>query len=105
MAISFLMSSPVFADTIKVWTYHEFPPFIVNEQAQTGLSYDLVELLTERSGGEHEFRLQVAPRERLNNRLKVKEPGIVLWVNPNWFDDTEQKNTCGLTHCFKTVTQ
>ena len=78
------------AQDIRVWVYHNFPPFIVDEDRRTGLSYDLAALLTERSDGRYRFIVSVLPRQRLNLKIADDVPGIVLWANPAWFGDAEQ---------------
>ena len=55
------------------------------------MSYDLAVLLTTQSQGRYTFETQYLPRKRLNQKLAVAEPGIVLWVNPVWFDDADRE--------------
>lgn len=80
----------VHANAIPVWTYHAFPPFIINEQTETGLSYDLAALLTAKSEGKHQFKVEVLPRNRLDENLSSDDQGIVFWVNKAWFGDMDE---------------
>ncbi|MEO0915042.1 MAG: hypothetical protein AAFY59_18995 [Pseudomonadota bacterium] len=86
-ALLFAQSSRSDAEEVTVWVYHNFPPFIVNEGTQEGLSFDLARLLTRGSEGRLTFQVQVLPRKRLNQRLAAGRPGIVLWANSAWFGD------------------
>lgn len=78
------------AETVRVWVYHNFPPYIVDSAEKTGLSYDLAQELTKRSGGVYEFDVAVVPRARLNVQLEQGDAVVVFWVNPIWFGDTEE---------------
>lgn len=78
------------AEVVPVWTYHATPPFVVDEQKKTGLSYDLAKLLTERSEGKYDFYVEVLPRVRLDERLLSGDPGIVFWANAVWFGDKDK---------------
>jgi len=75
------------ADRITVWVYHDFPPFVVDADTQTGMSFNLARMLTERAQGRYAFDVVVLPRQRLNAELENDAPGVVLWVNPLWFGD------------------
>lgn len=85
-----LTVSAAFAEVVPVWIYHATPPFVVDEQKKTGLSYDLANLLTERSEGRFEFHVEVLPRVRLDKRLSSDVPGIVFWANNVWFGDKDK---------------
>ncbi|CAN0323438.1 unnamed protein product, partial [Chrysoparadoxa australica] len=39
------------AHDITMWVYHNFPPFVVDEDSRTGMSFDLAQMLTDRSEG------------------------------------------------------
>ncbi|APX11796.1 transporter substrate-binding domain-containing protein [Tateyamaria omphalii] len=82
--------SRVWADDVSVWIYHNYPPFIIDIAEERGLSYDLARLLTDASDGAFQFNVMVLPRQRLNQRLGAGQPGLVMWVNPAWFGDTER---------------
>jgi hypothetical protein len=45
------------AETIRVLSYHDFPPFLDAQGA--GLSKELCELLTRKSDGRYQFTLQI----------------------------------------------
>lgn len=80
------------AKDVSVWVYHAFPPFIVSREDKTGISYDFVEALNEMSEEQYRFNIEVIPRQRLNYRLQDGVPGIVLWANPEWFEDQKKTN-------------
>lgn len=65
------------AENVPMWVYHNFPPFVVNERAQSGLSYDLAARLSDLSGGRYQFTVVVMPRERSNHRIASGEPVVV----------------------------
>jgi len=74
-------------EIVPVWTYHATPPFVIDAEKKTGLSFDLAKLLSERSNGAKEFHVEILPRVRLNERLETGAQGIALWVNSAWFDN------------------
>lgn len=78
------------ARDVPVWVYHNFSPFIVDAEAQSGISYDLVNHLNALADGAFEFKVNVMPRARLNHMLAKDEHGVVLWANPIWFGDKDQ---------------
>ena len=78
------------ARDVSVWVYHNFPPYIVDMGREEGISFDLVRYLNDRADGAFTFHVEVLPRLRLNYRLNLEVPGIVLWANPAWFGDKEQ---------------
>lgn len=75
---------------ITIWNYHDFPPFSTNETSRTDLSSELTKWLTEASEGRYEFRLERVPLSRLDRILDNGKSGVVLWVSPEWFNDTER---------------
>ena len=84
------LQTKAWAETVSVWVYHDFPPYIVNADTKHGMSYDLAHLLSEMSNGKFQFEVEVLPRERLNQRIISGDPGIVLWVNNAWFGDKDK---------------
>jgi len=70
------------AELITLLTYHKVPPFITGNQ--TGLTYDLADFLTRKSGKRFVFQVQVLPRKRLDMLLK-QDDIMVPWVTPIWF--------------------
>lgn len=62
----------------KIYSYHIKPPFIVEEKAQKGLTFDFVNLLNKHST--LKYKLVIIPKKRLDE-LSEK---IVLWTNQNW---------------------
>ncbi len=79
---------PSVAENIRVLSYHDFPPFL--EASGTGLSKELCELLTRKSGGRYQFDLQITSRRRLDAFLaKPNASAIVVWVSPDFFPHPE----------------
>ncbi len=77
-------------ETIPFQTYHSTPPFVVEEQSRLGLTYDLADILSEKSEGRFDFVVSNWPRKRLNRNLENMEVLVVPWVNPSWFGDAKQ---------------
>ena len=75
---------------IQVWSYHNFPPFVVDLEERQGLTFDLARAMEELSDGRYRFEVAILPRPEINQRLAKGTLGIVLWVNPVWFADRER---------------
>jgi len=73
------------AQTIPLWTYYDFPPFIINSVKKTGLVYDLARFLSKQYNGEYLFVASYLPRKRLDQRLAQQQAGVVAFVSPLWF--------------------
>ncbi|MFK0573169.1 hypothetical protein [Endozoicomonas sp.] len=84
-----VLSPPLLAkEKVIVWSYYESPPFVVDMMEKKGLSFDFVEMLNlSKDNDQYEFVLKLVPRKRLNTYLSNDDRGIVLWVNPLFFDD------------------
>lgn len=78
------------AESVPVWTYHTAPPYVVDQESESGLTYDFADLLTARSNGKYEFEVEVLPRPRVDAHLSNKDQGVVFWVNNKWFKDPEK---------------
>lgn len=87
-----LWSCPLLAkEEVKLWSYYEFPPFVISTVEKIGLSYDFVEMINLfEENDKYEFVLEILPRKRLNAYLRKGKKGAVLWVNPLFFDDIER---------------
>lgn len=80
---------PAMAETIRVLSYHDFPPFLDAHGA--GLSKELCELLTQKSDGRYQFTLQITSRRRLDAFLANPDASaIVAWVSPDFFQHPQQ---------------
>lgn len=88
--LAFNTKSALAAEYVPVWAYNPSPPFVLDQELETGLSYDLAKLLSERSKGQYSFEIEVLPRPRLDLNLSNNEPGVVFWVNNNWFGDPDK---------------
>ncbi len=78
-------------EVIKVYTYHLKPPFVVREATKSGLYFDALSYFNKKNGS-YQFELRYLPRRRLD--LLVNEgklDGLVIGVNPIWFDDQHEK--------------
>ncbi len=69
---------------VEVWDYHTSPPFVLGD-AQ-GLSHDFIELLNSDPGNRGRFRFELVqlPRERVDENLERKRPGVLLWATPGF---------------------
>lgn len=69
---------------VEVWSYHLSPPFTL--EGKQGLSAAFVALLNEEPANDRRFRFELVelPRKRLEMRLAVNRPGILLWVAPRF---------------------
>ena len=87
-----LLSCPLLAkEKVTVWSYYEFPPFVTSLLGKTGLSFDFVEMLNLfEDNDQYEFELKIVPRKRLDNYLANGNAGVVLWVNPLFFNDANK---------------
>ncbi|MCP4134022.1 MAG: amino acid ABC transporter substrate-binding protein [bacterium] len=75
------------AETVKVYTYHLMPPYIIDEKKQTGIYYDFSRYMNSKTK-KYKFVTRYTPRKRLNQLIKNKKlDGILLGVNPTWFKD------------------
>lgn len=76
---------------VNAWTYHQIPPFILDYEGRTGLSFDLIELFNQhaQNRGRFRFSLIYLPRKRLDVGLREGRAGLVLWVSPLFFDDVQ----------------
>ncbi len=88
----FLVSvTAVAAEDIRLLTYHAAPPFIINRDNRTGLTYDLADILTNNSAGRYRFVVDDLPRKRLDLILSQIDVAVVPWANPAWFDDKKRE--------------
>ncbi|MEM0943894.1 MAG: hypothetical protein AAGI70_08100, partial [Pseudomonadota bacterium] len=77
--------------SVPVWVYQNYPPFVVDAEARAGLSFDLATRLTELSEGAFAFEVTVASRSRINHEIAKTGSGAVLWVNEVWFADSTRE--------------
>ena len=85
-----LLSVPALGETIRLYDYHQHPPF--NTGGEAGLSHELVKYLNEKLGGEPRIELWLVNRARL--ALEMSDPdfdGLVVWVNPAWVGDPHRE--------------
>jgi len=91
--LGILFSSPLLAkQEVRLWSYYEFPPFVISSAEKVGLSYDFVEMMNLFEDNEqYEFVLEILPRKRLDAYLSKGKKGAVLWVNPLFFNDLKKE--------------
>ncbi|WP_111806157.1 substrate-binding periplasmic protein [Aeromonas allosaccharophila] len=85
-----LLSVPALGETIRLYDYHQHPPF--NTGGEAGLSHELVKYLNEKLGEEPRIELWLVNRARL--ALEMSDPdfdGLVVWVNPAWVGDPQRE--------------
>ena len=76
---------------VDVYVYHLKPPFIVSHTNKLGLYFDFSDYLNTKSEDYH-FETIFVPRKRIETMLASGNlNGILLGVNPIWFDDKEEK--------------
>ena len=90
---SLLMSAQVKSkDVVTLWSYYDYPPFVISVADKKGLNFDFVEMLNLfEIDSPYEYVLKMVPRKRLDAYLKTNEKGAVLWVNPIFFADVKQE--------------
>ena len=79
-------------ETLKVYTYHNKPPYFDSQHPQKAGIYQ--NLLDQLNSNQQQFQLELRylPRKRLNYALeKNKLDGIIIGVNPIWFQDTKRE--------------
>jgi polar amino acid transport system substrate-binding protein len=97
LLLAALVAPQAVAETIKLYMYHQQPPFILGAEAeQRGLIYELSQLLERHAASATRFVPMIRPRSRLNLELQPwisnACPGattcannwMVFWVTPAW---------------------
>ncbi len=95
LTLAFLIFSPLLTASEKillpVYAYHLKPPYILDIEKETGLYYDFSRYLSSKST-QYEFHIIYLPRKRAEIYLKNnKIDGVLLGVNPVWFQDKARK--------------
>jgi polar amino acid transport system substrate-binding protein len=76
--------------TIYLYTYHNKPPFVVDEELGIGLYYDLAQYLSDKDPL-HTYQTNYIPRKRLDRMIEMASlDGVIIGVSPVWFDDVKQ---------------
>ncbi|EAT11351.1 transporter substrate-binding domain-containing protein [Bermanella marisrubri] len=83
-----LRAEPV--QPIPIFEYHTFPPMIVSESRESGLTFGFARLLN-RSSKQFNFQVELQSLPATLSRLKNGEPAVVLFVSPIWFDDIQRE--------------
>jgi polar amino acid transport system substrate-binding protein len=68
-------------DNIPIWTYYNYPPFVINAEAEEGLFFELVDILNYYADGEYVFKPEIVPRKRLGDRLATGRQVIIPFVH------------------------
>lgn len=76
---------------IHFWSYYNFPPFIQSLNPGQGLSFEFAELLSNPHKKSFNYAVEWVPRKRIDRMLEKKNEGIILWVNPVFFDDIKRE--------------
>lgn len=78
------------ADEVKLYAYHLKPPYIIDADKGTGLYFELARRLNQLQT-QHHYKTVYLPRKRLESLLEQETlDGLVLGVNPHWFNDASQ---------------
>lgn len=93
LMLSFLFSTIAKGkEVVTLWSYYDYPPFVISMADQRGLNFDFVEMLNLfEEGSPYHYELKMVPRKRLDSNLKQNQKGAVLWVNPIFFSDVNQE--------------
>ena len=79
---------------VRVFTYNNRTPFVVNPSKQEGLEYRLCTWLTKESKGQFQFLLKVTTAEEIRTLLEAdKLDGVVMGVNQSWFSEAIRKKS------------
>jgi polar amino acid transport system substrate-binding protein len=79
-------------EVVTLWSYYDYPPFVVSLSDKKGLNYDFVEMLNLfELDSPYEYELKIIPRKRLDSYLNMNQKGVVLWVNPIFFADKKRE--------------
>lgn len=79
-------------DVVTLWSYYDYPPFVISMADKKGLSFDFVEMLNLfEVDSPYQYELKIVPRKRLDAYLASDEKGAVLWVNPIFFADQKRE--------------
>ncbi|KZN30745.1 hypothetical protein N474_23775 [Pseudoalteromonas luteoviolacea CPMOR-2] len=93
--IGIFMLAPWYAwgeqiERVKLYTYHDKPPYIMELKDSSGLYFDIVRLLNE-FHDDVQYQLVFRSKTRIREELeKGQLEGAVLGVNPVWFGDNDQ---------------
>ncbi len=78
------------AAEIKLYAYHLKPPYIIDAEKGSGLYFELAKRLNQLQT-KHRYKTVFLPRKRLESLLEQDQlDGLVLGVNPHWFNDASQ---------------
>ena len=75
---------------VTIYTYHEKPPLVINAAKKQGMYYDFVRHINTINEKYH-FEIVPVPRKRVERMLENDTlNGILLGVNPLWFNDPNE---------------
>ena len=74
-------------ENVEFYIYFNKPPFIIDEEKQTGLSYEFIAALNEYSQKYH-YTVSYVPKQRAINF--AQDYSGVLWTNPFWVGDPDR---------------
>ena len=70
---------------VKLYSYHQAPPFHVDGLKKVGLNFDFVAALQKQLKDIMVLEHHSIARPKLNALLKKGKPALVLWGSPLWF--------------------
>lgn len=86
---------------ISVWAYHNKPPYMIDVKLEQGQYFDFVRFLNSKTGQYH-FSLKYLPRNRVRQLVAGDQfSGMILGVNPLWFDDQAEQEYLWTSAIFK----
>ncbi len=71
-------------EPIKVYVYHDFAPFVIEESAELNLSEQFFQKL-EKKLSDKNFKLIRSTKIKVIDSLLKGDQVMILWVNPKWF--------------------
>ena len=75
---------------MSLFSYHNKPPFMVDNSSRSGLYYDFASYLNLKQD-QYTFEVIYVPRKRLDRLIESDElNGFVIGVSPVWFKDKEE---------------
>nr|WP_295906015.1 transporter substrate-binding domain-containing protein [uncultured Bdellovibrio sp.] len=79
------------AEVVSLLSPYTTPPFIVDQNKEVGLIYDLAKYLNAKAQGKYIFKVEVVPRARLVKYLEEEKTYVVPLVAPQWFKDPHEE--------------
>ena len=83
-------TSAALPDTVHVYVYHDFPPYLVKSDTTLGLSEYFVQTM-QSTFPNKSIKLHRSSKPQVLEKIDTGESLIILWVNPLWFGKYRQQ--------------